>query len=231
MYEERRSSAFEGTLWRARSHRAPTVLPDGCMDVIAIDGRLVVAGADTQPHGGQVAHGEQVVGLRFDPGVLPGLLGVPADELTDRRVLLAEVWDPRHAARLEEHLAHAADVWALDGALGDAFARAVDDRPDDVRAEARRHLVRRIAEGAAVADLADEMGWSERQLLRRSRAAFGYAPSMLRRVLRLQRALGAAHDGRPFVEVAWSAGYSDQAHLSRDVRALTGSTLGRLVGA
>ena len=100
----------------------------------------------------------------------------------------------------------------------------------ELGAHARRELVARIASGGSVVALAAETGWSERHLLRRSRELFGYGPTVLRRVLRLQRALGAARSGRPLAQVAFDVGYSDQAHLSRDVRALTGATISALTG-
>ena len=63
------------------------------------------------------------------------------------------------------------------------------------------------------------------RLHRRSLAAFGYGPKMLDRVLRLQRALGLARSGVPFATTAATAGYADQAHLSREVRSLAGVPL------
>ena len=50
----------------------------------------------------------------------------------------------------------------------------------------------------------------------------------LARVLRLRRALALARAGTPFATVAVRAGYADQAHLARDVKALTGVPLGVL---
>jgi hypothetical protein len=56
------------------------VLPDGCMDLMRMDGRFMVAGPDTTASV-SARGGEPFVGLRFHPGVLPRLLGVPASEL------------------------------------------------------------------------------------------------------------------------------------------------------
>jgi AraC-like DNA-binding protein len=49
-------------------------------------------------------------------------------------------------------------------------------------------------------------------------------------VLRLVRAVVDADDGHPWAEVAQRAGYVDQAHLVREVRALAGVTPTELRG-
>jgi transcriptional regulator GlxA family with amidase domain len=74
--------------------------------------------------------------------------------------------------------------------------------------------------------LADDFGLSERQLHRRCTAAFGYGPKVLDRVLRLQSALSllGGVPGINLAQVAADAGYADQAHLTREVGALTGLT-------
>ena len=53
---------------------------------------------------------------------------------------------------------------------------------------------------------------------------------MLARILRLQSALARVRAGDSYATVAIERGYSDQAHLARDVRALTGTTLTELAG-
>ena len=72
------------------------------------------------------------------------------------------------------------------------------------------------------------MGLNERRLHRRCLAAFGYGPKTLARILRMNRAVDLARAGTPFATVAVAAGYADQAHLARDVRALAGVPLGLL---
>jgi AraC-like DNA-binding protein len=76
-----------------------------------------------------------------------------------------------------------------------------------------------------VGAIADRCGLSPRHLQRRSATAFGYAPKTLQRILRLQRAVTLARAGRPFACVSAEAGYADQAHLAREVRALAGVPL------
>jgi AraC-like DNA-binding protein len=86
-----------------------------------------------------------------------------------------------------------------------------------------------LRRGLAVAGLSVELGLSERQLRRRCLDLFGYGPKVLDRVLRLERALAAARGGEAFARVAAGAGYADQAHLAREVRALAGVPLTELL--
>jgi transcriptional regulator GlxA family with amidase domain len=74
-----------------------------------------------------------------------------------------------------------------------------------------------------------------RRLRRRFAAAVGYGPKTFQRVLRLQRALRlAGGNARPraslsLAMIAVAAGYADQAHMSRELRALTGRSPGALL--
>ena len=52
--------------------------------------------------------------------------------------------------------------------------------------------------------------------------AFGYGPKMLDRVLWMNVALDHARTGLALADVAMLTGYADQAHFTRDVKALTG---------
>ena len=74
--------------------------------------------------------------------------------------------------------------------------------------------------GAQVAAVAGDLAISERQLHRRTVAAVGYAPKVLARVLRLQRLTRAT--APTLAEQALVAGYASQAHMSDEVRVLTG---------
>ncbi len=92
------------------------------------------------------------------------------------------------------------------------------------------HVAALIGDGRTVAEVAAQVGYSERQLNRRSLASFGYGPKMLARVLRLQRAIGSAHGGMSLVQASLAAGYGDQAHFAHEVHALSGQTASQLAG-
>ncbi|MEV6255611.1 helix-turn-helix transcriptional regulator [Nocardia sp. NPDC051911] len=226
-YRERPSRYAGAVLWTKTvdaSGSALPVLPDGCMDLIWMNDRLVVAGPDTRAHYPGGTSGDRYLGVRFFPGTAPALLGVPACELRDRRVDLAQLWPSAMVRPLVDRIAGAGDQAAALEHL--VRRRAAETEPAD---PLLRKLVGALDAGWPVAAVADTAGLGERTLRRRCLDAFGYGPKTLARVLRLQRALGTARQGVPLAETATRAGFADQAHLSREVRALAGIPLGTLL--
>jgi AraC-like DNA-binding protein len=193
------------------------------MDLLWMGGRLVVAGPDTAAFLSAGPPGAVVAGVRFAPGTAPGVLGVPAHAVRDQRVLLEHVWAPALVRALEDDVAASrTPVRALEE-IARAHGHAAP-RLDPLMAE----VVRRVGHDEAIGAVADAVGLSSRQLHRRALDAFGYGPKLLARVLRMQRALDHARTGAGLADVAAAHGYADQAHLARDVRDLTGTTLGGL---
>lgn len=226
MYEERASRLPGAVVWTNASSDtgAGRVLPDGCMDLLWHEGRLLVAGPDTRAY---VMEREPSTwaGVRFCPGAAPALLGVPAHELRDRRVELADLWPAAEVRLLRGRIEAAADpVTALEEVALECAA--VAEPPDPVL----RQIVKALDAGHPVSATADQLGLGARQLHRRCLAAFGYGPKTLGRILRLQRALALGRDGVPFADTAVRAGYADQAHLAREVKELSGVPLGELLG-
>ncbi|GAA1313144.1 AraC family transcriptional regulator [Planotetraspora silvatica] len=232
-YRERASHVPGAVLWRRvmpASESAQRVLPDGCMDLIWADGELMIAGPDTEAHLASDPAGTRYVGLRFAPGTGPAILGAPAHELRDRRVPLADLWPAVRVRRLAGHLHAVLESGTLTD-LGAAMEQVAGDRyqqagpPDPVVA----NMVALVRAGLPAAGVAEATGISERQLHRRCLTAFGYGPKTLGRILRMNRAVDLARTGTSFATVAAVAGYADQAHLARDVKALTGVPLGTLI--
>ncbi|MEU0148030.1 AraC family transcriptional regulator [Streptomyces sp. NPDC006288] len=229
-YDERASRFVGAVLWAWSGRREPSrpVLPDGCMDLLWVGGRLVVAGPDTHAFTPAGTLSGSCAGIRFAPGTAPALLGVPAHELRDRRVPLDTLWPGGEVRRLTERTGSADDPTA---ALEDiALRRAMSSGaapPDPLTAA----VAAQLRQGRSVAATADAVGLGARQLHRHSLAAFGYGPKTLARVLRLQRALDLVRAGTPYAAAACATGYADQAHLAREMRGLTGTTLGAHLAA
>jgi len=216
-------------LWQRDGRPEATVgriLPDGCMDLIWDGTRLVVAGPDTRARWHATTPGQSFVGLRFSRGIGPGVLGFPADELRDLSADLDDLWPAADVRRLEDEVA-GAPVEALERWLA---RRVADDAPPTFgAAELGAAVFELSAGGATVGAMADRLGYSVRQLHRRCLPLFGYGPQHLVRVLRLNRALDAARSGLSLAEVSAQTGFADQAHLSRDVRVLVGTSPARLL--
>lgn len=220
MYEERPSRLDGVVVWTSVADGSHRVLPDGCMDLLWLGDRAVVAGPDPVAHLSTVPAGTRCTGLRFAPGRLPPLLGLPASELTGLRVGLADVWGPAAVDRMGDEVAAGRDPAAvLEAAVASRLRRAA---PPDPRMAV---VAEALGAGASVGATADRVGLSPRQLHRRAVGAFGYGPKVLARILRLTRALDLARAGEPAASVAARAGYADQPHLAREVRDLAGVPL------
>jgi AraC-like DNA-binding protein len=192
------------------------------MDLLWMDEMIMVAGPDTKAYP-VYGDGRPYVGIRFRSGILPGLIGVPAVELRDRRVPLADLVGNRAADRVRDRFTRADRPGRV---LEEYAAGLAADHDQDRRTPA---LLSMITSGLPVAEIGRRMGLGERQLHRHGLHLFGYGPAMLRRILRLQQAFALAEDGLPAALVAARTGYSDQAHLIRDCKALTGRSFGERV--
>ena len=190
------------------------VVPDGCVDLVWLGRCLLVVGADTGPML-WAAVGEPAGGLRLRAGTAGRVLGMPAVEVRDRQLPLSDLWP---AAADWPDRPEAADPAQRLRLLTEAVLHRKAEPDPLVGAAVRRLVVPRARVSAVAADL----GVSERQLNRRITAAVGYGPKFLARVARLRRLVAAAGDS--LAERAYAAGYAGQAHMSDEVRHLTGLT-------
>ena len=201
------------------AHAAPAlVLPDACVDLLWDGARLSIAGPDTQAQYAHVAPGRRLQGLRFAPTAAARWMGVPLHALADQRVDLRDIGRPRLRA-LGERVAEREDdamAWLAEQIL-------VGTPPRD-RAMQAVHARLSCAQPDSVAQLARDLGLTERTLLRRCDEAFGYGPKLLARILRLQRFLQRRHRHASLLDAALDAGYYDAAQLAGDARRLTGLT-------
>ncbi|MFI1148067.1 helix-turn-helix domain-containing protein [Streptomyces sp. NPDC020817] len=76
-----------------------------------------------------------------------------------------------------------------------------------------------------VEELAVRAGRGKRRLEYLFREQIGLTPKTAARVLRFQRTLWLVdHGGRPLADVAVACGFSDQAHMNREFKAMSGRT-------
>jgi AraC-like DNA-binding protein len=213
--------------WHGDLGQARIPLPDECLDLVWVgDGTMWLSGPESRSWSRGYPRGTTAVGVRFQPGVGPAVLGLDAAELRDVRVRLEHLWGDRAARELTERVAARLNERGRELELEEAVRRlAAGARPVDRLAIAAAATVGR-RRPVSVRDLARSLDLSERQVHRRFSAAFGYGPAMLSRMRRVRRVLGlarsAAGRGR-MVDLAQAAGYSDQQHLTHEVRAVFGA--------
>ena len=151
------------------------------------------------------------------------LFGVPAAELADVDTALDDVLPAAFVDRLRERL-HTLSTWpqrfaAVDGAFAGLIRDGARVHPDVAYAYDR---VVDSGGRVTVAELAGEIGWSARHLTNRFRAEIGLRPKEAARVTRFDRARRSLYAGARLTDVAARAGYFDQAHFTREFRALAG---------
>jgi AraC-like DNA-binding protein len=159
------------------------------------------------------------VGIRLRPGALPLLAGRSARHLTDRTI------------RIDARLARGA------GASPERVIEMLTDYVGERAAGCETHRFVRCARSLdprrshSVRDIARDMDINERSLRNLSRDHLGLSLKQFMKIRRLHAALGLAHSATrlSWSRIASEAGYSDQAHLIRDCRALLGETPARFL--
>ena len=183
------------------------ILPDGCADLLMFEsGVREVVGLFDGVATPFLPADIRLRGIRFRPEAVGAVFGVDAATLRNRTVALADVVGARCAGRL------------ADEPRIDAWIRSVEL---DRRAVA---AVRLLAGELQVEDVSARIGVSVRQLRRIVLSEVGVGPKAFQRIARLSRFLASAERGEGLASAAAAAGYSDQAHMTREVRRLSGWT-------
>jgi AraC-like DNA-binding protein len=171
------------------------------MDLLWDGASIAIAGPDTRAQVFSVDRPGSMTGLRFAPGFAPRVLGIPAGELTDQHVALDAVWSPRTVRRITDLLAASRTPGRVLETVALQHCPPADD--DAALIEA---IVELAKSGCNSAEIAQQVGYSPRQLQRRSGDAFGYGAKTLSRILRMQRALDFLRRGDRAAQSAARAG-------------------------
>lgn len=191
---------------------------------VAAYGHAVACGMRASYYVKETVPGTTTVGAQLRPGAARALLGVTADELAGRHVRLGDLWgdaivesvlgEMQQARRPEEQLR------VLEAFL---VARI---RPVRGMHPAIANALVGFDPGLRVADQVRESGYSHRTFISLFRREVGLPPKLYARVLRFHAMLKRleANPAIDWSELALEAGYSDQAHFSREFRQFAGVT-------
>ena len=202
---------------------AQRVLPDGCVDIIFMNGDSpVVVGPWVKPFITRLPASTNILGVRWRPGCAPALLGAPATEFLNQQVALRDVCSRGLSSSLErvpEQPNLDAQRSALECTLLKLFTCIA---PSDRMVNASIQWLARHPNGR-IEKLNRLTGISSRQLQRRFSASVGYGPKAFQSIVRFQRLLDlpvSASPRRNLVDLAACVGYADQAHMTREVNRL-----------
>lgn len=178
-------------------------------------GTALVGGARATYYVRDISAPSASVGAMLCPGASRALFGAHAGELAGTHTRLDDLWGPA-AAELRQRLAaatgHATRLALLEDELLRRLAGAAPAHAVVVDALAR------FRDGDPVGAVVERSGYSHRHFIELFRRAAGLAPKTYCRVLRFQAALRAGYAG--------AGNYSDQAHFSREFRAIAGLSPG-----
>lgn len=189
-------------------------------------GPALVGGVRSSAYLRDLSQPERSLGAQLRSGLGASLLGAPADTLAQRHTRLADLWG-HDAERTHERLAEAVDpaqkLNVLESILIERLARRAPTPPPGLLA-----ALASIEAGGRVADAVALSGFSHRHFVARFERAVGLPPKLYARVRRLTRALSALTraESDSLSALALAHGFSDQAHFTRELRALGGMTPG-----
>jgi AraC-like DNA-binding protein len=239
-------SRFVRVFWYARAplvdHRRERILPTGCAQVILNLSRDFLL--DCQEGGpqqriapalmvGQRSTYELVdtsdladlIGIMFEPGVLPAFATDRADLFSNRNLALEDLWG-RHARTLRDRLREVASPPERLRVLQAFFFARTEQSSFALHpaVEFALHQFGRTPSVATVAEVAQSTGWSERRFSQIFREQVGFAPKAWCRIQRFQRALQQLNAGRDmrWADLAIECGFYDQAHFANEFRAFSG---------
>lgn len=173
----------------------------------------------------RVRHDGSSRGVQFDlePPAVQTMLGVPAGALAGQTVELDDLLGA-DAHRLAERLHAAAGPSERFAVLDEVLLRRLARAPAPARPDVQRawELMRATDGRIGVDALARTLGCSRRHLARRFGIDVGVSPKSAGRLIRFE-ATRARLGSAPLARLAAELGFSDQAHLSREFRALAGA--------
>jgi AraC-like DNA-binding protein len=183
----------------------------------------VLGGARTSFYVKDVAGPVVSVGVQLLPGAAQALFGVSAAELAGRHTPLPDLWGPRSDSLLEQLAEEPNPQCALarlESLLAPHFLSKPELNPIVVSA------LKQCSHVARIEEMVHGSGYSHRGLIALFRHATGMSMKRYARLMRFQRLLAALgnNPAMPLIALALDAGYSDQAHMTREFREFAGVT-------
>lgn len=170
------------------------------------------------------------VAVQLQPGGAAALFGAPVGDLADQAAPLSAI-APALGARLGERVARADSAADAVGVVRTALCVRHQAAPPpserDGLAAAVAH-VQSTRGRVSVQEAADAVGWSTRHLRSVFAEQVGLSPKRFARIVRIRQAVRRLQVSDPpgLAALALDSGFCDQAHMTREFRALLGEPPG-----
>jgi AraC-like DNA-binding protein len=225
-------SRFVDFFWLAEGyvqpHRAESVLPTGCVDlVLSLDEHHdadALVGARSQSIVIDTSHALSFVGVRFRPGGAFPFLSLPIGELEGLSVDPAVVWGSDARILRETLLASRTAEDRFDILERFLIERLKSSREQHPAVQYALDTIERTEGAVSVAALVERTGLSGRRFIANFRDEVGLAPKVFCRLARFRRVIRSLHGVRSvdWNDIALDCGYFDQSHFIHDFRSFAG---------
>jgi methylphosphotriester-DNA--protein-cysteine methyltransferase len=163
-----------------------------------------------------------IVLAMFRPGAAARWFGQPLHELFGTTVGLDLLLRRSDVDRLHERVLEAADDAGRVAALEAHLLASRAGREPDLLAERAAAAIIKARGAIRIGALADALGIGQDRLEKRFRRTVGASPKQLASMVRVRHAIDSYRPGTSLARLSADAGYFDQSHFNREVRAVTG---------
>ena len=181
----------------------------------------VVAGIVSEP-ARMASEGIEVLEVELDPVAADRLFDIAPADLPGPGIDLQDLWG-REAEYLREQLIAVVSWPQRFVMMRSALVTRLrpESHVDPEIADAWQ-LITESGGQLRIAALAQRYNWSRHRLWRRFTEQVGVSPKQVAKIARFDRALSAIGSGTDLSRVANECGYADQAHMSREIKELSG---------
>jgi AraC-like DNA-binding protein len=227
----RELSAFVEYFWivawdlRGQEPHLQKTLPYPCVHLVFDRGKTAIFGLMRGAFDYRLTGQSRVLGVRFRPGGFRGLLGAPLTTITGRTLPPSAIYESLSDAAAEASVLDAAGDEGMMAAAESILRMRIP--PADENVDLVHSIVQRIATDRTLTRvdmLAKALGSGERALQRLFSDYVGVSPKWVIRRSRLHDAASrlANDEYVNLTHLAQELGYSDQAHFTRDFKAIVG---------
>lgn len=198
------------------------IVPDGCMDIIYQDGKLLCVGAMSEAFIVKIKPNDYSFGIRFKPSILPLLLDIKGNNLTDKKIALIDISTKLFTMLDFKEEDENKKVVKLDAIFEKLFEKI----------EVNKSIVKAVEfivsnqGNIQIKDLEQKLGLSSRQIQRLFQNYIGYSTKKFCNIIRFFSLFKELikKDIKNLSMKSYDYGYCDQAHLNKEFKKFSNFT-------